>query len=510
MHPVPRPSPAHLSDLGRYRQWKPEAQERALELLNQRKERPWRPFWCPLAGCTGHPHCTPVENRDCAAPNGHEWHLTKPEVWECAECHVGGTPFDNWLWEHARADQKPPPWSQEWLTWAMAGGRGSGKTRVGAEVTHKATALTRRIILIAATGPDFRDTMVEGESGILATSPPGLIPEWEPSKKQLTWPNGCIGKGYSAEEPDRLRGPQSGFVWADEPAHYPDLEKVWDNMLYGLRLGEDPKVLITSTPKPTKPFKAIAADPKTVVRRVSSYFNRRNLSKTYKRNVLDRHEGTRAGRQEIHGEILEDVEGALWSWDMFQWIEDAPELLRIVVGIDPAGTCNPKSDATGLIVAGIGYDKNLYVMGDSTGKYSPDGWGSKANALYDAYSADALVPEKNYGQDMVTFVLQNAGYKGARIIGVESRRGKAIRAEPIVALYEKKRVFHVGERGRLTELEDELTSWVPGESASPNRLDALVHALTELAKNIMPSEMASPVTVLKNRQSPTNRALRTG
>lgn len=451
-----------LPDLGAFKNWKPEAQQRALELLKERERSTWRPFYCPNHACDGKPH-------------------------------------DDWDFPHARADQRPPKWNADWLVWLLSGGRGSGKTRTGGEVTHRVTNFTGRIILIAPTGPDLRETMVEGESGLLATAPPNNRPLWEPSKKKLTWPNGAVAQGFSAEEPDRLRGPQSGFVWADEPGHWPLVEEVWDNMLFGLRLGKNPKVVATTTPKPTKWMKKLLTDPMTVTHRVSTYANLENLADTYKRTVLDRYEGTRLGQQELHGELLEDVEGALWTWDMFQWIEEAPELQRIVVAVDPAGTANKKSDETGIIVIGIGFDKNLYVLHDATSRYSPEKWGSTSNGLYVEFSADAIVPEKNYGADMVKFVLENAGYSGARIIPVQSRRGKAIRAEPIVALYEKKRVFHVGQRGDLAALEDELTTWVPGEGDSPNRLDALVHGATELAKHVMPASISDPMKLLRGR-----------
>lgn len=454
-----------------FKKWKPDAQQRALELLRERERSTWRPFYCPDLTCDGNPH-------------------------------------GEWDFQHARVDQRPPRWSDDWLTWALSGGRGSGKTRTGGEVTHRVTKIVPRIILIAPTGPDFRETMVEGESGLLATAPPDNRPLWEPSKKKLTYPNGCIAQGFSAEEPDRLRGPQSGFVWADEPAHYPDTEAVWDNMLFGLRLGKHPKVVMTTTPKPTKWMKKTLADKMTVVTRVSTYANLQNLAETFKRTVLDRYEGTRLGRQELHGEVLEDVEGALWNWDMFQWVDEAPPLQRIVVAVDPAGTANKHSDETGIIIVGIGFDKNLYVLHDSTDKYSPERWGSMANAQYEEFSADAIVPEKNYGADMVRFVLENSGHKGARIIPVESRRGKAIRAEPVVALYEKKRVFHVGKQGDLSDLEDELTTWVPGEGASPNRLDALVHGITELAKHVMPATISDPNKLLRDRQRPGTPHLR--
>lgn len=462
---VPEAPPPDLQGIDAFRHWKPEAQQRALELLKEREQTTWRPFYCKNPKCDGHPH-------------------------------------GDWTWEHARADQRPPRWLDDWLVWALAGGRGSGKTRTGSEVTHKVTKIVPRIILIAPTGPDLRETMVEGVSGILACSPPDARPLWEPSKKKLTWPNGCIAQGFSAEEPDRLRGPQSGFIWADEPAHYPDTQAVWDNALFGLRLpsknGAGAKICVTTTPKPIPWMKKLLADPLTIAHRVSTYENLMNLDPTFRRTVLERYEGTRLGRQELYGEVLEDVEGALWNWEMFQWIEEAPPLQRIVVAVDPAGTKNKKSDETGIIVVGIGFDKNLYVLSDGTDRYSPHEWGSKSNTLYEDFSADAIVPEKNYGQDMVRYVLENSGFTGARIIPVESRRGKEIRAEPVVALYEKKRVFHVGKRGDLAQLEDELTTWVPGESASPNRLDALVHGITELAKHVMPASVSDPRQVLKH------------
>jgi phage terminase large subunit-like protein len=460
-------------DLDAFRQWKPESQQRALELLREHEQSGWRAIYCERQDCDGKPH-------------------------------------DKWEWNHARADQRPPRWSDPWLTLLLSGGRGSGKTRAGAEITHRISARVPRIALVAATGPDLRDTMVEGVSGILATASPGQKPLWEPSKKKLTWPNGCIAQGFSAEEPDRLRGPQSGFAWADEPAHFPLARQVWDNMLFGLRIknGVKPKVIATSTPKPTRFIKDLIADPSTVVHRVSTYANLDNLADTFKAVILDRYEGTRLGRQELHGEVLEDVEGALWTWYMFSWVEEAPQLTAVAVGVDPAGTANAKSDETGIVTVGIDADKNLYVLADDSGRYSPEGWGSRVNAAYDTFKADRIVPEKNYGADMVRYVLENAGYTGGLIKPVQSRRGKAIRAEPIVALYEKNRVFHVGRRGDLGLLEEELTTWVPGQGDSPNRLDALVHAATNLAKHAMPANVADPNTLLSGRRAPAERHLR--
>jgi phage terminase large subunit-like protein len=453
-------APPAAPEVDAYRFWKPEAQAKALEMLREHSQSAWRPFFCPDYGCDGHPH-------------------------------------SEWEWEHARADQRPPRWSDHWLTLLLSGGRGSGKTRVGSEITHRVTKATPRIALIAGTGPDLRDTMVEGVSGILACSPPGKRPDWEPSKKKLTWPNGCIAQGFSAEEPDRLRGPQFGFSWADEPAHYAQAQQVWDNMLFGLRMGT-PKVIATTTPKPTTWMKALIADPTTVTRRVSTYANLQNLAPTFLDIILNRYEGTRLGKQELHGELLEDVEGSLWNWDMIHWVDEAPALQRVVVGVDPAGSANKSSDETGIITVGLGVDKNFYVLADDTGRYSPANWAARAIAAYEQYQADAIVAEKNYGGDMVKHTLKSADPQTPRrILPVNSRRGKALRAEPVVALYERRRVLHVGHQGDLAKLEDEQTQWVPGVGDSPNRVDALVHAITALAKNTMPTEIANPNNLLR-------------
>lgn len=504
---VPDGVPPNLGDPDRYRKWKPDAQQKALSLLREAENNRWRPFYCPDTHCNGQPHVLAHDlKKRCTSKIGHHiWE--KDSTWVCSECGIGGNPIpdDQWLFPHARPDQRPPKWTPEWLTLLLRSGRGSGKTRTGSEITNRVTQKVGRLILIAATGPDLRDTMVEGESGILATSPPGKRPLWEPSKKRLTWPNGAIAQGFSAEEPDRLRGPQSGFVWADEPAHWALVEEVWENMLYGLRLGKDPKIVATSTPKPTKWMKALVAKPDTIDRVVSTYANIGNLAATYKRNIIEPREGTRMGQQELFGQILEDVEGAMWNWDIIHTVEDAPPLRRVVVSIDPAGTANKRSDETGIIVVGISHDNVLYVLADYTGKMSPEQWGRKAWQAVADHEADAIVFEKNYGGDMVKTVLTSTAPDGAkvilpaRLIPVTSRRGKDIRAEPIVALYEKVKVYHVGQRGDLEKLEDEMTTWVPHESASPNRVDALVHGATELGKNVMPAAVASPLDLFRRR-----------
>jgi phage terminase large subunit-like protein len=461
--PVPGGIPGPALDA--YKVWNPDSQAKALDLLRSHTESEWRPFYCERKDCAGHPH-------------------------------------DEWGWEHARADQRPPSWYTSWLVWLLKGGRGSGKTRTGSEVTHRASEKTGRVALVAATGPDLREIMVEGESGILATSAPGKRPLWEPSKKKLTWPNGCIGLGFSAEEPDRLRGPEHGFAWCDEPAHWALVEDCWDNLLLGLRMKDmPPKIIATTTPTPVPWMKALIKDSRTVVHTVSTYANLVNLAPTFRDTILERYEGTRRGRQELHGEVLEDVEGALWTWDMFTYLTDPPDMVRMVVGVDPAGSTNPGSDETGIVVVGIGADHHLYVFTDATDTYSPRAWAARANREYEEHAADAIVPEKNYGGDMVKHTLETSGYTGARIKMVDSRRGKALRAEPIVALYERHLVHHVGKPGDLADLEDEMATWVPGKGASPNRVDALVHACTDLAKQMMPAQIADPNRL--GRRTPT-------
>lgn len=491
-----------------YKRWKPDAQQRALTALREAENVEWKPFYCPRKVCNGQPHCAVIEDdENCPGMFGHEWRTQGTTTWVCRfeGCSATGALTDAWAFTHARMDQRPPKWSDDWLTLLLRGGRGSGKTKTGAEITNRVTELTPRIILIGATGPDLRDTMVEGVSGILACSKPGKKPMWEPSKKRLTWPNGCVAQGFSAEEPDRLRGPQSGYVWADEPAHWGLVDEAWENMMFGLRLrgkrGMPPKCVATSTPKPTKWMKALAKAPDTVDRVVSTYANLSNLAETYERTVIARFEGTRTGRQELYGEILEDVEGSLWDWDMIRHVEEPPaDLLRVVVAVDPAGTANKRSDETGIVTVALGSDRLIYVLSDRSGKYSPAGWAEMVFKEAEEWSADAIVAEKNYGGDMVRYTLENTGAKQRRmdvpgVKDVTSRRGKELRAEPIVALYEKKKVFHVGRRGDLNPLEEEQTTWVPHEGPSPNRVDALVHGITELAKNVMPAAVASPTSL---------------
>jgi phage terminase large subunit-like protein len=504
--PVSATTPSDLEDLHAYRHWKPEYQQKALEALRQAQNQAWRPFFCPDPACTGHPHCKILtgKRRKCPAPNGHLW-TQVGDLWICGipgkpgtGCGATGELVDRWAWEHARADQRPPRWSDDWQNFVMSGGRGSGKTRTGSEVTHKASAITPNITLIGPTTQAIREIMVEGRSGLLATAKPGERPTWEPSRKRLVWPNGCVAMAFSAEEPDRLRGPEHGFVWADEPAHYPLIDDVWSNMEFGLRVkdkfGRDPKVMVTSTPKPTAWMKALVKEPITVVRRVSTYLNIQNLTEGYRRNVISKHEGTRLGRQELYGEIIEDVEGALWTYGIINTIDDAPTSMRIGIGVDPAGSTNARADETGIIVEGY-QDKKGYVLDDHTGKYTPAEWGHEVWKTVRLWRADVIVAEKTYGGQMVKHVLETTKPHDldCRIVIVDSRKGKRLRAEPVVARYEQGRTFHVGARGTFEKLEDEMTTWVPDSGMpSPNRIDALVHVDTYLAKGSGPVSIASP------------------
>lgn len=338
--------------------------------------------------------------------------------------------------------------------------------------------------------------MVEGESGLLSTAAPGKMPEWEPSKKKLTWPGGATAYGYSMEEPDRLRGKQFHAAWADEPAHAPLIQDCWDNLLFGLRLGR-PRICATSTPLPTKWNKDIVSDPSTVVTHASTYDNAHNLADSFSGIILGRYEGTRKGKQEIHGQLLEDVEGALWQHEWIRYVPatEDPELTRIAVSIDPAGTARKKSDETGIIVVGTDGEK-FYVLADYSGKYSPSGWANRALTAADTWSADVIVAEQNYGGDMVRAVMENEADKRSELYAIDtvtSRRGKALRADPIAALYEKKKVEHLEV---FEDFEEQLTTWVPtGKDESPDRMDAAVHGITYLAKAVAPTTVADPSTL---------------
>ncbi len=381
----------------------------------------------------------------------------------------------------ARPEQLPPP--GDWRVWLLLAGRGFGKTRAGAEWVRDQVkeGNAGRIALVAPTAADARDVMIEGESGILAVTPDRARPLYEPSKRRITWPNGAVATAYSAEEPDRLRGPQHDAAWCDELAVWRH-DAAWDMLMFGLRLGRDPRCVVTTTPKPGRLLRSLMQDPTVALTRGTTYDNRANLAPAFFASIVKRYEGTRLGRQELLAELLEDVPGALWSRDVIERgaIPVAPALARIVVAIDPAISTGDDADETGIVVAGVGEDGHGYVLDDLSGRHAPHEWARRAVAAYKGHQADRIVAETNNGGDLVESTLRvidpNAAFRA-----VHASRGKAIRAEPVAALYEQGRVHHVG---RLSALEDQMCEFTADKprarGQSPDRVDALVWAITDL------------------------------
>lgn len=392
----------------------------------------------------------------------------------------------------ARPNQLRPP-GDWWQIWLLLAGRGFGKTRTLAEwvCDQAASGQASRIALVAATAADARDVLVEGESGILAVAPPWCRPIYEPSKRRLTWPNGVIATTFSAEEPDRLRGPQHDAAVCDELASWSHPE-TWDMLQFGLRLGRKPRCLIATTPRPTKLLRELLAREghDVVVTRGSSYDNKANLAPAFFAQIVKKYEGTRLGRQELNAELLEDTPGALWSQGLIDGtrISAAPELTRIVVAIDPAATSGEDADETGVVVVGQDKDGQGYVLADCSGRYTPIEWARIAISAYRTHHADRIVAERNNGGDMVEATLRMVD-QNVPVTTVWASRGKVTRAEPISALYEQGRMHHVGT---FPQLEDQLTNFTSDfdrEAAgySPDRLDAMVWAATELLVEPMAS-----------------------
>ena len=398
----------------------------------------------------------------------------------------------------ARDEQLEP--EGDWNTWFVNAGRGFGKTRAGVEwVREQVKRGAKRIAAVAATNSDIERVMVKGESGFLSVCWEGDktyagkkmgYPEWSPTKRTLTWENGAQVQFFSAEEPERLRGPQFEAAWCDELAAWNKDIDTWAMLQFCMRLGKHPRIMVTTTPKPTKLVRQILKDTNTHVTTGSTFDNAANLASVYLKAVKEQYEGTRLGRQELYAEVLEEAEGALWTTDMLDKAsvkhEDVPHLNRIVVALDPAITSNAESDMTGIVVAGIDVNGVAYVLGDYTDKLSPQGWASKAISLYHQYNADRIVAEVNQGGDMVKQTIhgedETIPYKAVR-----ASRGKYARAEPISALYERGLVKHVSnppDGASLNELETQMRTWEPlGSIGSPDRLDACVWALTDLSLN---------------------------
>lgn len=316
--------------------------------------------------------------------------------------------------------------------------------------------------------------MIEGESGLLAISPPWNKPEFQPSKRRVVWPNGAMATIYSGYEPDQLRGPQHDTAWCDELASWQYPRETWDNLQFGLRLG-DPQTCITTTPKPIRLLREILDAQSTIVTSGSTYENRSNLPDAFFEQIIAKYEGTTIGEQELYARLLDESPGALWTRKGLSHVQQAPALRRIVVAIDPAVTQTEESNETGLIVAGLGDDGHGYVLEDKSGRMSPDKWASKAVNAYEAHQADRIIGEHNNGGEMVRHTIMTVNPR-VSYKEVWASKGKYTRAEPIAAMYEQGKVHHVGT---FPELEDQMCTWVPGDT-SPDRLDAMVWALTEL------------------------------
>lgn len=331
------------------------------------------------------------------------------------------------------------------------------------------------------------DGRIPGEgSGLLQVHPKDFMPLYEPSKRRLTWPNGCVASIYNGSEPDQLRGPQHSAAWCDELAKWQYASESWDQLQFGLRLGANPQVLVSTTPRPIKLIKDIMKDSTTHVTMGSTLENANNLASQFVGTILRKYSGTRLGRQEIYAEVLDDVPGAMWNRDLLDALRirnpaNCPPLKRIVVAIDPATTSGEDADETGIICAGLGYDGQGYVLEDASGVMSPNDWATVGVKMYNARGADRIIGETNNGGDMIENTIRavnaNVAYKG-----VHASRGKAIRAEPISALYEQGRVHHVGD---FAKLEDQLCAFTQDfdrstAGYSPDRLDAMVWALSEL------------------------------
>jgi phage terminase large subunit-like protein len=385
-----------------------------------------------------------------------------------------------WDWRAwARPNQIAP--QGQWQTWLALAGRGFGKTEAGAQwVRERVKSGARHIALIAETQKDLEEVMV---ARLIAVHPPGEAPTARYKPVRLVWPNGAVALGYNGTEPDQLRGPQFDTAWVDELAKYRYARETWDMLQFTMRSGPDPRVFVTTTPRPVPVIKEILADPTTVVSRGSTFDNAANLPAQFLSKLKDRYAGTRLGRQELNAEVLDDVPGALWTRAMIDVAQakDCPDLARVVIAVDPSGTkgSDDNGDSIGIVAAGKGVDGLAYVLADMTCKLSPDGWGRRAVEAYFMWKADRIIAERNFGGAMVEHVIRTVD-RSVPYKEVVASRGKVARAEPVAALYEQGRVKHVGG---FPELEDQMCAMTPDGflgDGSPDRTDALVWALTEL------------------------------
>jgi len=395
-----------------------------------------------------------------------------------------------WDWRFwARPNQIAPDHS--WQTWLALAGRGFGKTEAGAQwVRERVRDGARSIALLAETQKDLEEVMV---ARLIAIHPPSEAPSVRYKPVRLVWPNGAVALGYNGTEPDQLRGPEFDTAWVDELAKYRYARETWDMLQFTMRRGADPRVFVTTTPRPIPVIREILADPTTAVTRGSTFDNAENLPAQFLAKLKTRYEGTRLGRQELEAEILDDVPGALWTRAMIDKAREVkvpPQMQRVVIGVDPSGTGgDDNGDSIGIVAAGRGVDGRAYVLKDWTCKLSPAGWGRRAVDAYRDHRADRIVAEKNFGGAMVESVIRTAGPDVA-VKMVTASRGKIVRSEPVAALYEQGRVSHIGDG--LEHLEDQMVAMTAdgflGEG-SPDRVDAVVWALSELMLESGPSMM---------------------
>ena len=397
--------------------------------------------------------------------------------------------FDFWALDH----QLPP--EGDWRTWVILGGRGAGKTRAGAEwvrsVVEGPTPLSAgrasRVALIGDTFDQVREVMIFGDSGLMALCPPDRRPDWVASRKLLVWPNGAVAYAHSAQDPEALRGPQFDAAWVDELAKWRKADAVWDMLQFGLRLGDDPRVCVTTTPRNVPLLRALLERGSTTVTHATTFANAANLADGFLDEMRARFEGTRLGRQELEGVLLTDTPGALWTSEMIAAAQarEVPELDRIVVALDPPVTSGPAADECGIVVAGVvakgaPHTWRAYVIEDaSIAGATPLGWAQRAVEVFHAHGADRLVAEVNQGGDMVETLLRQID-PGIAFSGQYANRGKGARAEPVAALYEQGRVEHATGLGVLEDQMCQMTAQGFDGNGSPDRVDALVWALKAL------------------------------
>jgi phage terminase large subunit-like protein len=392
---------------------------------------------------------------------------------------VNGLLYDWKFW--ARPAQLEPEGA--WRIWLILAGRGFGKTRTGAEWIRSKVENSMqplRIALVAKTPSDARDVMIEGESGLLEISPNWSRPQYQPSKRRLTWPNGTIGTVYSSKEYDTLRGPQHHIAWCDELAswHYP--QETWDNLMLGLRLGSNPQIVVTTTPKPIPIVKDLVSRASGDVRMTggSTYENSENLPAAFFSEIVSRYEGTTLGQQELWAKLISDNPAALWKRETLDKhrVLKAPVMRQVVVAIDPAASSGESAAETGIMGCGLGVDGHGYLLEDASQSHAtPDRWGRAAVTLFNKLKANMVVAEANNGGEMVAHVIHTID-RDVPVELVHASRSKQTRAEPVAALDEQGKIHHVGMFGTL---EDQLCQWVPGEE-SPDRLDARVWGFTKL------------------------------